>query len=297
MASGLSQSDKVRIASDFIQHSPPGQTQKVIEDVQVLLGKGALDSRTLSGIVERANRDSFLCVCVPPSGERVLLTPEGELSDGHFLDPTGKQQLVIDHVSQQCTGVKALPSKLRAACAAADGPRESVDAAMREYAAETLPEAVVTTYGKKTDGNLLRVTSCVSTCKMSLSNYWAGLWRSTWTLEMSVGGSTGRLSGKVACNVHYFEDGNVQLLDSTTFEADVSLGDDIGKAFQRAVAEQERAFIAAMEEVFLTMSETVLNALRRRLPITKTKFDWENAAGMSGRNNLAKGLAKQKSSS
>jgi len=34
---------------------------------------------------------------------------------------------------------------------------------------------------------------------------------------VSEGAASGQLSGSVACNVHYFEDGNVQLDDGTKF--------------------------------------------------------------------------------
>ena len=49
--------------------------------------------------------------------------------------------------------------------------------------------------------------------------YDLALWgrRSSWTLEVSEGAASGQLSGSVACNVHYFEDGNVQLDDGTKF--------------------------------------------------------------------------------
>ena len=32
--------------------------------------------------------------------------------------------------------------------------------------------------------------------------------------------------------------------------------------------------------IYQTLSESVLNALRRRLPITKVKFDWDNKASV-----------------
>ena len=45
-----------------------------------------------------------------------------------------------------------------------------------------------------------------------------------------------------------------------------------------------------MEETYATMSETVLQGLRRRLPVTRVKFDWENKASV---HKLASELQKK----
>lgn len=43
--------------------------------------------------------------------------------------------------------------------------------------------------------------------KFSTDNFWNGKWRSTWTLDLE----KKTLSGAFQANVHYYEDGNVQL--------------------------------------------------------------------------------------
>ena len=45
-----------------------------------------------------------------------------------------------------------------------------------------------------------------------------------------------------------------------------------------------------MEETYATMSETVLQGLRRRLPVTRVKFDWDNKASV---HKLASELQKK----
>lgn len=181
------------------------------------MGAGGIEPSALEDMVMRVNKDKFLAVDVPGAGYRVLLTPEGQLGGGlNFLDPEGMQALTISHAEQRCTGTRPLQGAVRAECEGAEQLRQSVHRAMQRYAAEFLPEATVTTYGFKRGGTS-RVTCCVGRCNLNLSNYWAGLWRSSWTLELGEGASSGSLTGSVACNVHYFEDGNVQLEDGTKF--------------------------------------------------------------------------------
>ena len=237
-------------------------------------------------MVQRVNKEHFLCVTVPGTEQKVLLTPTGELPGGNYLDPAGKQQLVISHAEQKCTGVAPLSTEMEAEMSAAESLRSSVDAAMNSYKADKLPDAVVTTYGQKSGGTCT-VTCCIGICTMSAANYWAGLWRSEWKLVATDGASSGALTGRVQCNVHYFEDGNVQLDDTKTFSCSVPLSADVGAAFRKAVATHEASAMASVEEIYQHMSDSVLAGLRRRLPVTKMKFDWENKAAV---HNLAKDL-------
>ena len=41
----------------------------------------------------------------------------------------------------------------------------------------------------------------------------------------------------------------------------------------------ESEFIVKLEDIYQTLSEQVIQSLRRRLPITRTKFDWDKPIG------------------
>ena len=108
---------------------------------------------------------------------------------------------------------------------------------------------------------------------------WAGAWRAEWSLEVPMGGSIGTLTGKVVVHVHYFEDGNVQLDDKAAFQCEIpATPSEVGAEFVGKVRASEQAFIAKLEDIYANMSESVLQALRRRLPVTRTKFDWDRLA-------------------
>ena len=141
----LDEASKLKIAANFINYSPPGQIQKVVEDVKVLLG-GHVPRSTLDSLMVKVNSTSFLAVDVPGEGRKVLITPFGDLGDGTFLDPMGLQRLTIDHGKQVCTSAEALSGAEAASLDAHE--KGQVDAAMTRYAANKLPDAVVTTYCK-----------------------------------------------------------------------------------------------------------------------------------------------------
>jgi len=273
----LDEGAKLKIAGNFVMHSPPGQTQKVVDDVKTLLGGSIGPSEVVEPMVAKVNSANFLAVSVPGENRQVLLTPFGDLGDGTFLDPKGQQKLVIDHVKQVCKRTDALSPQQQASLETTH--RNEVDLAMSLYAADKLPDAVVTTYGVKT-GSTIKITCCIGRCSLNLSNYWAGLWRSHWVLEFTDGSKSGKLSGTVRSNVHYFEDGNVQLDDGTKFQCELKFGKGVGEAMAAQVMEYEMDFNQGMETIYQSMSEQVLQGLRRRLPVTRVKFDWDNKASV-----------------
>jgi len=280
----LSPSQKLALATNFVLNSPPAQTINVLDDVRTLVGGNVLTEDRELALLARVNKEKFAAVEV--DSYMVLLTPHGELPTGQFLDPSSGCSLTVDH--KALTAIKGA-DQISSSMKGSAQVREAVDSAMRQYCKEWMPSAVVTTYGFTGAG--IKVVCCVAALHAELHNYFSGRWHSEWTLEVPSGGSVGQLTGKVSCNVHYFEDGNVQLEDRIVFFAEVScLPSEVGKAVADQVRTFECGFIAKMEEIYQNMSETVLQGLRRRLPVTRTKYDWDKlavgrlAAEMTGLN-------------
>lgn len=111
-----------------------------------------------------------------------------------------------------------------------------------------------------------------------------GRWRSTYELDLSQGQPT--LRGTVQINVHFFEQGNVQL--STNFTPTISLPEsldasssspaDIAKATIKAIAKVEEEYQLELNEAYRDMADRTFRNLRRVLPITRQKMDWAKVA-------------------
>ncbi|GAA5881655.1 hypothetical protein JCM3774_005709 [Rhodotorula dairenensis] len=110
--------------------------------------------------------------------------------------------------------------------------------------------------------------------KYSPNNYWTGRWRSTYSLDLA----TGTLEGTAQVNIHYYEQGNVQL--STTFKSTSSLGATPSpEAVVASIKSSESAFQRQVGETYGELSDASFRGLRRALPKTRSKLDWDRAVG------------------
>ena len=77
--------------------------------------------------------------------------------------------------------------------------------------------------------------------------------------------------------VHYYEDGNVQL-NSNTDKSGSAKGGDAATAAANAIKQIKRIeaeFQSALDNSYNVMGDTTFKALRRTLPITKKKMEWD----------------------
>jgi len=118
--------------------------------------------------------------------------------------------------------------------------------------------------------------------KNNLKNFWSGKWNSSWAVSTS--GQTAKISGEIKLHVHYFEDGNLQLQSSKVVPAtDIPFKNenDLADQLTKFIQSQESALQGGLEDMYSNMNNETFRSMRRIMPITRTKMEWNvNAVRM-----------------
>jgi len=246
---------------------------EVVTDVRGLLSDESIINDSAPSTFREYNTDQMLQVQSPGGSHKVLITKQGELGHGEYLDPRGNQVIIYDHIRQEVTGSRAIHSG--ELDSSVEPHRAAFDNAISHYVSEHYLNGTATVYGKK-DGRNFVITICISSAKFNPNNFWNGRWRAVWTCKFAPGGAI-EINGKLRVNVHYYEDGNVQLTTDTPKTISVNGGNDAtscAEAAAKAIEKCETDYHNKLEHSYNTMGDTTFKALRRVLPITRLKIDW-----------------------
>jgi len=259
----VTEQEIVDIANNFLLSSPPGEFMEVVTDVRALLPNETLINNTAARTFREYNTEQMVIVDSPGQKHKFLISKFGEVADGDYVDPRSKQVVHYDHIRQQVTSQKAVTNELDAGL---EPLRVAVEKSFVDYVGQHYPNGAGCVYVK--DGQII---VCISSAKFNPGNYWNGRWRSVWSYK------DGQLSASFKVVVHYYEDGNVQLNSNFNTKVKVTPGanqEATAKAIVEAIQKAEASYQQSLDTSYATMGDTTFKALRRALPITRTKVDW-----------------------
>jgi len=266
--SDLAEAEVIKIANNFLLNAPPGEFLEVVTDVRALLPNESVINKTAARTFREYNTEQMVIVEAPRLDHKLLITKYGEVADGEYLDPKGKQIVLYDHIRQAVTGAKPIGSELSGPL---EGLRSAFEKELFDYVSQHYPSGATTVYAAKDGQSLI---ACTSAARFNSNNFWNGRWRVVWTFNPS----SSELTAHFKIVVHYYEDGNVQLNTDTKLKvkvAETGAPDVVAKGAVAAIKKAEASYHAALEASYATMGDTTYKALRRALPITRQKIDWQ----------------------
>jgi capping protein alpha len=260
------------IVNYFVQSSPPNEVDFVIGDVLPL--SGGNDS-ALPGMLQKYNQEHFVRCKVTggdKEGEYVIVCPQGMVDAERFVHPESGEIMAIDHSKREARGTGeniTLPDKVAEFRAAIEV--EGKKYIEGQYRNTKTAATSIAVYGKD-DGTIHIVISSTNT---KLSSFWSGSWRSAVNLNVNSNGNT-QMQGKVKLQVHYFEDGNVQLhgTKEKNVQVNVSSPEETAKTVVKAITEWESTYQSNMEEMYVELHTKTFKEMRRFLPKNGQEFDW-----------------------
>ncbi|KAI8931780.1 hypothetical protein NX059_011418 [Plenodomus lindquistii] len=253
--------------SSFIDSAPPGELPEVTKAIKSILGSDNVSSE-LSPAFEKYNETQFTTTKLPGGATEVLVSEYNKLGAGRYYDTETQSSFDFDHETGKASAVQSH---------VVEGEHEDlIKSLLKALSTHTSEHYPTSSYGiypvPSSSPSSLAILTVAN--KYSPTNYWNGRWRSSYIYTPS----TGSLSGSINVDVHYYEDGNVRLL--TENKVDGSVGSGAGAAeVVRKIAAEEKKYQEDLNKAFGSLSEGAFKALRRQLPITRQKIEWEKISG------------------
>lgn len=107
--------------------------------------------------------------------------------------------------------------------------------------------------------------------RIDTKNCHAASWRGVWTINVAAAATT--LSGSIHIHAYCHEDCNVQMETTKSYESMAIQGTDLAKSIRNKIATLESDVAAELEEMYDSMDDK-LRALRRVLPVMRTRLEW-----------------------
>ncbi|KAI5370660.1 putative F-actin-capping protein subunit alpha [Septoria linicola] len=270
---------KEATVASFIASAPPGELINVVNDIKVLAGNESDIVRSLEPAFAQYNEEQYTIVGLPGASGQVLLSPYNSLDQGRrYFDPVSQTSFAVDHATQ-----KASDSQSYSLTSAHGDLITSLHKAFQTAASEHFPSYTVGVYPTNDDAAVALV---LVANKYSPQNFWNGRWRSTYIYNPV----SSSLSGSVKADVHYYEDGNVRMSTSKKNELKVSAGSADG--IVREIAKAENKFQEDLNRSFTTLAEGSFKSLRRQLPVTRQRVEWEKIGGYRLGQDIGGGRSK-----
>ncbi|KAF8476170.1 F-actin-capping protein subunit alpha [Kalaharituber pfeilii] len=255
--------EKIETTSSFVLDAPPGELNEVLADIKSLVSDSPDVIKGLAPALERYNKEQLTAVKLSGAAKSVLISEYNTLPDGHFFDVESNTSWNYDHEQQKSSNVQSWTLE--------SANSSLIKSLLREldgYVKEHYPASPLS--GVYPYDNDASVAIVIVGSKYSPSNFWNGRWRSTYIYSPS----DATLAGTIKVDVHYYEDGNVRLLTkkeiSETIRSGASAADVV-----KAIAALEKKYQEELNKAFGALSEGAFKNLRRQLPVTRQKINWE----------------------
>jgi capping protein alpha len=140
-----------------------------------------------------------------------LITKFNDLGGGRFVDSRSQQTFKYDPLREEASQLQEHVPNVDL-----EEWRLPLEQAWTTYCKEHYRDGTCAVFATSNEEGEIHLSACIEDHQFQPKNFWNGRWRSVWTFTFNPN-STGEkfdLEGSVKVQVHYYEDGNVQLVSS-----------------------------------------------------------------------------------
>ncbi|TEB39904.1 F-actin-capping protein subunit alpha [Coprinellus micaceus] len=275
----MDQAERIQAVSNFLLQSPPGEINDVLNDVRNIISDDDALQEGILPSLRQYNIEQFTTVGVPGTEHQSIISeaarvPGVDPDESRFLDPRSKTSFVFDHLTLEASDPQPYEIEENH-----EPIREALQNASLTYLAAHFHEGTVSVFVPSDPPQ--EFTLQVVANKYNPSNYWSGRWRSEYTVDLT----EKKVKGKILVNVHYYEQGNVQL--ETKHNISFNIPPTVASAppataatkILALIGEEEGKYQVSLNETYTDMSDKTFKGLRRALPLTRQKIDWDKVTG------------------
>ncbi|KAI9734003.1 MAG: F-actin-capping protein subunit alpha [Cirrosporium novae-zelandiae] len=268
-------SSTAQTASAFIEGAPPGEQVYFLKppfrtpeftlrvDIKALTIKEPNVLSSLGPAFKKYHEEQFTAVKLPGGSQQVIISSHNEIEEGRYYDIESQSSFSYDHTTQEASAVQSYNLESQHSDLV-----KSILKSLSSHAKEHYPSPS-TSYGVYPIENDSAIAILTVASKYSPNNFWNGRWRSLYIYSPS----SNSLKGSIRVDVHYYEDGNVRLLTEKPLSSSVSSGS--APDIVRQIAQGEKKYQEDLNRAFGQLSEGAFKGLRRQLPVTRQKIEWE----------------------
>ncbi|KAK1222554.1 F-actin-capping protein subunit alpha [Marasmius sp. AFHP31] len=273
---------KIDSVCGFLLQSPPGEINDVLNDVRNIISDDDTLQEGVLPALRKYNLEQFITVDVPGTQHQSIISESARIpssdddDDGEerWLDPRSKTSFAFNHLTLEATDPQPVDPNENS-----EPLRAALEKSTITYLTTHFHDGVSSVFASRDTGSVFTLQIVAN--KYNPTNFWSGRWRSEYIINMD----DNTIKGRISVNVHYYEQGNVQL--STTHTISIPLTSAIvtsppTNAASKIVAlieTEERNYQNSLSDSYHEMSEKTFKSLRRALPLTRQKLDWDKVLG------------------
>ena len=199
------------IVSSFLLQAPPGGFPEVLADVKGIVKDDSLIEEQVSKVLPKYNKRNMTPIKLDGSEHHVILTEFNDIGEGRFVDPRSKKSFVYNHMTGVTSDIEDWTPN-----ATAEPWRSALEQEWSNYCNEHYHEGASSVFSSCKDGTTIILNACLEGHQFQPKKYWNGRWRSIWSVTINPQDEEkqAELNGIIKLHVHYYEDGNVQLVSS-----------------------------------------------------------------------------------
>ena len=253
----------VNVAKYIIKKTPIGHLGKSLENLRSVVGEQVMDTNDVKKEIHNYGENHLSAVNNEVTNTKVVISPLTKDAEGFYHDQGQKVKFKI--------GIESGAVEEAQKTDIQNDLRDVIEQKVKEYL-EKCYKMEVTRYNVYFNEGDNKIVVLISVHNLNLKSFWSGEWLSTW--ELDIGGKG--VKGTLKANTYYYEEGNIQFNLDTKFDGNADGADNasIADSLVDFIKTSENSVQLELEKVYDELSENYIKPLRRKLPVTETKMNW-----------------------